>query len=94
MGKIKSIAISQARPKLTQLVEEVSNGGEPYFIIANSELKGVLMGIDEYNSLQEQLEDLEDTVDILKADLAGEATMSFAEHLEKCQSEKKVSVSD
>jgi len=94
MGKIKSMAISQARPKLAQLVEEVSSGGEPYLIIANSELKAVLMGIEEYNSLQERLEDLEDTVDILKADLAGEPTMSFAEHLKKCQAEKKVGVSD
>ena len=89
MGKIKSIAISRARPKLTQLVEEVSNGGEPYLIIANSELKAILMGIEEYNSLQEQLEDLEDSLDILKSDLAGEPSIPIEEYLKERTSRQK-----
>ncbi len=89
MGKIKSIAISHARPKLTQLVEEVSSGGEPYFIIANSELKAVLIGIEKYNSLQEQLEDLEDSLDILKSDLAGEPNIPIEEYLKERTSRQK-----
>jgi len=92
MAKIKSISISEARPKLTHLVDEVSTGGEAYFIIANSEIKAVLLGIDDYNALREQLEDLEDTVDILKAELEGEPTMTFEEHLEKTKAGKKVRV--
>ncbi len=92
MARIKSISISEARPKLTHLVDDVSRGGEPCFIIANSEIKAVLMGIDEYNALREQLEDLEDTVDILKAELEGEPTMSFEEHKEKIKAGKKVRV--
>jgi hypothetical protein len=38
------------------------------------------------------LEDLEDTIDILKAQLEGEPTMTFAEHLEKTKAGKKVHV--
>ena len=92
MAKIKSISISEARPKLTHLVDEVSRSGEPFFIISNSELKAVLLGIDEYNALQERVEDLEDTVDILKAQSEGEPTMPFEEHQEKMKAGKKVRV--
>jgi prevent-host-death family protein len=92
MARIKSISISEARPRLTHLVDDVSAGGEPCFIIANSEIKAVLLGIDDYNTLREQLEDLEDTVDILKAELEGEPTMTFEEHLEKTKAGKKVRV--
>jgi hypothetical protein len=35
------------------------------------------------------LEDLEDTIDILKAELEGEPTMSFEEHQEKMKAGKK-----
>jgi len=92
MAKIKSISISEARPKLTHLVDDVSAGGEAYFIISNSEIKAVLLGIDEYNGLRERLEDLEDTTDILKAELEGEPTITFEEHLEKTKARKKVRV--
>jgi len=92
MAKIKSISISEARPRLTHLVDDVSKGGEPCFIIANSEIKAVLLGIDDYNALRERLEDLEDTIDILKAEFEGEPTMTFEEHRAKLKSGKKVSV--
>ncbi len=92
MAKIKSVSISEARPRLTHLVDDVSKGGEPCFIIANSELKAVLLGIDDYNALRERLEDLEDTLDILKAQLESEASMPFREHLEKMKAGKKVRV--
>jgi len=92
MARIKSISISEARPKLTHLVDDVSTGGEAYFIISNSEIKAVLLGIDDYNALRERLEDLEDTIDILKVELEGEPTMPFEEHLEKTKAGKKVRV--
>ena len=92
MAKIKSISISEARPRLTHLVDDVSKGGEPCFIIANSEIKAVLLGLEEYNALRERVEDLEDAVDVLKAELEGEPTMAFEEHLEKMKAGKKVRV--
>jgi prevent-host-death family protein len=72
MRKVKVIPISEARPKLTNLVAEVSESREPYFIASRSKVKAVLMGIDEYEALIEQIEDLEDNLDILKARLEGE----------------------
>ena len=83
MSKIKSIGMAEARPRLTQLVEEVSNGGEPYFIVSGSRMKAALIGINQYNDMIERLEDLSDSVELLQAKLDQEPTMPFQEHLEK-----------
>jgi prevent-host-death family protein len=83
MGKIKSIGMAEARPRLTQLVDEVNNGGEPYIIVSGSRAKAVLVGIDQYNDMIERLEDLSDSVELLQAELDREPVMSFEEHLSK-----------
>ena len=83
MGKIKSIGMAEARPKLTQLVEEVYAGGEPYLIISGSRVKAVIIGIDRYNDMVERMEDLFDAVELLRAELGRESTMSLEEHLVK-----------
>ncbi len=83
MGKIKSIGMAEARPRLTMLVEEVSAGGEPYIIVSGSRMKAVLIGIDQYNDMIERLEDLADSVELLGAQINKEPVMSFEEHLEK-----------
>ena len=83
MGKIKSIGIAEARPKLTQLVEEVNNGGEPYLIVSGSRVKAVLVGIDSYNDMVEHLGDLNDSVELLQAQIENEPMMPFEEHLVK-----------
>ncbi|MBI2836526.1 MAG: type II toxin-antitoxin system Phd/YefM family antitoxin [Chloroflexi bacterium] len=83
MTKIKSIGMAEARPKLTQLVNEVSVGGEPYLIVSGSRVKAVLIGIDQYNDLIERLEDLSDAAELLQAQLDKEPTMPFEEHLAK-----------
>jgi len=90
MGKIKSIGMAEARPKLTQLVEEVSNGGEPYLIVSGSRVKAVLVGINQYNDMIERLEDLSDSAEILQAELDQEPTMPFEEHLAKLKEQKSV----
>lgn len=79
MVKIKSIGMAEARPKLTQIVDEVSNGEDPYLIVSGSRIKAVLMGIDEYNDLLERLEDLEDTVELLQAELENEPVNTLGE---------------
>jgi prevent-host-death family protein len=81
MAKIKAIGMAEARPKLTRLVNEVSEGGEPYLIVSGSRVKAVLLGIDRYNDMTERLEDLSDTVELLRAELEQEPTMSLGEHL-------------
>ena len=83
MGKIKSIGMAELRPKLTQLVDEVNKGGEPYLVVSDSRVKAVLIGIDQFNDLMERLEDLSDSVELLQAQRDKEPTMTFEEHLEK-----------
>ena len=83
MGNIKSIGMAEARPKLTQLVEEVYSGEEPYLIVSGSRIKAVLVGIGQYNDMVERLEDLSDAAELLNAEAEGEATISFKEHLAK-----------
>jgi len=88
MGKIKSVGMAEARPRLTQLVEEVSNGGEPCLIVSGSRVKAVLIGIEQYNDMIERLEDLSDATELLQAELDGEPTIPFKEHLAKSKENK------
>ena len=79
MGKIKSIGMAEARPKLTQLVEEVSTGGEPYLIVSGSRVKAVLIGIERYNDMVELLENLSDSTELLRAELDREPSVQSEE---------------
>ena len=88
MGKVKSIGMAEARPRLTQLVKEVSNGGEPYLVISGSRVKAVLIGINQYNDMIERLEDLADSAELLQAELEQEPTMSFDEHLAQSEEQR------
>ena len=92
MGKIKSIGMAEARPRLTQLVEEVSGGGEAYLIVSGSRVKAVLIGVNQYNDMIERLEDLSDAAELLQAELEQEPTIPFEEHLAKSK-ETKIGVS-
>ena len=88
MDKIKAVGMAEARPKLTQLIKEVNEAGEPYFIISNSQLKAVIIGIDQYNDMIKRLEDLSDAAELLQAELDQEPTMPFEEHLKKLKRPK------
>ncbi len=83
MSRIKSIGMAEARPKLTQLVDEVAGGGDPILIVSGSQVKAVLVGVNQYNDMIERLEDLSDAAELLKAELDHEPTMPFEEHLAK-----------
>ncbi len=83
MSRIKSIGMAEARPKLTQLVDEVYGGGDPYLIVSGSQVKAVLVGVNQYNDMIERLEELSDAAELLKAELEQEPTMPFEEHLAK-----------
>jgi prevent-host-death family protein len=83
MEKIKTIGIAEVRPKLTQLVDEVSKGGQPYTIVSGSRAKAVLLGVDEYNALIETLQDLEDIAEMNQAIRNPEPRLSWKEHLKK-----------
>ena len=90
MSRIKSIGMAEARPKLTQLVEDVSNGGEPYLIVSGSQVKAVLIGLDQYNDMVERLEDLSDALELTLAEQDQEQTMPFEEHVTKLKESKRV----
>jgi prevent-host-death family protein len=90
MSRIKSIGMAEARPKLTQLVDDVSNGGEPYLIISGSQVKAVLIGLEQYNDMVERLEDLSDAIQLTEAEQQDEQTMPFEEHLKKLKETKSV----
>jgi prevent-host-death family protein len=90
MSRIKSIGMAEARPKLTQLVDDVSNGSEPYLIVSGSQVKAVLIGIDQYNDMVERLQDLSDALQLTRAEQDQEKTMSFEEHLTKLKETKSV----
>ncbi len=75
MSRIKSIGMAEARPKLTQLVDEVSCGGEPCLIISGSRVKAVLVGLNQYNDMIERLEDLSDAAGLFQSELDQEPTM-------------------
>ena len=88
MGKIRSIGMAEARPKLTQLVNDVNEGGDPYLVVANSKVKAVLIGIDQYNDMVEQLEDLSDAAELLEAKLANEPMMPYEEFVKELKAQK------
>jgi prevent-host-death family protein len=88
MSNIKSIGMAEARPKLTQLVEEVYAGEDPYLIVSGSKIKAVLIGIDRYNDMVERLEDISDAAELLYAESSHEPTMSFEAHISKSKGMK------
>ncbi|MBI2872588.1 MAG: type II toxin-antitoxin system Phd/YefM family antitoxin [Chloroflexi bacterium] len=85
MGKIRTVGMAEARPRLTQLVNDVSQGGDPYFIVANSRVKAVLVGVDQYNDMVEQLEDMSDSLAIMEAKLEGGTHVPFEEYVKESE---------
>lgn len=89
MSRVKVIPISEARPNLAALVDAVSRSHETYLIASRSKVKAVLIGIEEYDALLEQLEDLEDSLDVLKARLASESTKPLDEFTRELEAERR-----
>jgi prevent-host-death family protein len=91
MDKIKMVGIAEVRPKLTQLVDEVSKGGQPYTIVSGSKAKAILLGVDEYNALIERLEDLEDIAEMNQAVRNPDSRVSWEDHLKKLEEQDPIS---
>ena len=56
----KTVPFSEARARLTDLVDEVEQKHEHVFITRNGRPAAVVMSTDEYEALQETLEVLQD----------------------------------
>ena len=81
MRKINVVPVSEARTQIAGLIEMVNQEHEPVFIAAHSKVKAVLLGIDDYNALIEELEDLEDSLAILDARASNEPARPFDEFM-------------
>jgi prevent-host-death family protein len=81
MPKIKVAPISEVRANLAELVDEVGRTQQPCFVASRSKVKAVLLGIDQYEALMERLEDLEDSLDILRAAAEGESARPLEEFM-------------
>lgn len=60
MGMAKTVPFSEARARLTDLVDEVEQKHEHVIITRNGRPAVVVLSTDEYDALQETLEVLED----------------------------------
>jgi prevent-host-death family protein len=79
MARQRSVSVSEARATLASLIEQVETG-EPYFLVSRSRMRAVLMGIGQYDALLEHLEDLEDSLEILRAKVEGEPSRPLEEY--------------
>ena len=90
--RLRSISVSEARALLASLIEQVE-GGEPYFLVSRSRVRAVLMGIGQYDALLERLEDLEDSLEILRAKAEGEPARPLEEYLKEREAKQSARVS-
>lgn len=63
--KESTLSVSQLRQKVASVLKELSHAKGPFYIFSRSEPKAVLVGIEEFNLLQEIYEDYLDAKDIL-----------------------------
>lgn len=54
--------ITDLREKALDLLNQVEETTEPVFVFHNSKPRAVLMSIDEFSKLKEQIEDLQDSI--------------------------------
>jgi len=93
MQRLKSISVSEARALLASLIDQVESG-EPYFLVSRSRVRAVLMGIGQYDALLERLEDLEDSLEILRARAEGEPARPLEEYVKEREARQPARVSD
>src|SRR5437763_107336 len=67
MPKVNMISVTEARSHLAELVEKANQEQQIYHILSHSKPKAVLMAHDVYDMLMEQLEDMQDSLDVLQA---------------------------
>jgi prevent-host-death family protein len=92
MERLRSISVSEARAMLANLIEQVEVG-EPYLLVSRSRVRAVLMGIAQYDALLERLEDLEDSLDILRAKAEGEPSRPLEDYLKEREARQAARVS-
>ncbi len=78
MNLLNSVSASEAKAKFYDVLNQVRDG-EVVQVIRHSRPEAVLMSVDRYRELMERLEDLEDSLDMIKAEMASEGTIPLNE---------------
>jgi prevent-host-death family protein len=65
---VKILPSSEVRDRIASILKQLSKDKKPVFITQYSRAKAVLVDIDEYNTLMDLLEDLEDIADFRVAE--------------------------
>lgn len=72
---------SELRDKISSVLKQITDTGEPVYITQYSKPKAVLVNFDFYNNLIKELEDLEDIHDMIEAQK--EPGRSFNQYLKE-----------
>ena len=78
LNKSQVLTTTQVRQKLNKILKDVASGDTPYYIFDRSTPKAVLLDIDVYNDLMDNLEELQDAYELLKSE--AEETTSFSDY--------------
>jgi prevent-host-death family protein len=84
MNFSETIPVSKAKTYFSELLKRIKEHHESFAITQRGKIEGVLIGIDEYESLIETLEILSDSelMDSIKRGLAEERTGDLHSHKE------------
>ncbi len=88
MDKVMSVSLGEAKRKLGQLLQELHDNGGQYLIVADNQVKAVLLSVDSYNWMVERMEDLSDAAELLEAQLSNEPMMPFEEFVKELKAEQ------
>lgn len=83
-----TVSITDLRQKASNILNQVVSTKEPAYIIQNSEVKAVVVNMEDYQFMQEAIEDLEDGLES-KAALKEKPIISIDEYISKRWGGKK-----
>jgi len=86
---IKILPSSEVRDRIALVLRDLKKDKEPVYITQRGKAAAVLVDIDQFNTLMDLLEDLEDIADFRKAE--GEAARDFEEFMAELEGKKDVS---
>lgn len=78
MKLLNAVSASEAKAKFYELLTQASQG-KIIHVIRHSRPEAVILSIEKYNELLERLEDLGDSLDLLKAKTESEDTVPLEE---------------
>lgn len=80
---IKILPSSEVRDRIATVLRELKKSRQPVFITQRGKAAAVLVDIDQYNTLMEVLEDMEDIADFRMSE--GEKSYDFEQFISKLE---------